>query len=132
MTEPEATNPETRERLLNAAGEAFAENGFKNTTVRDICSRAGANIAAVNYYFRDKEGLYTTCLAQWAQTALEKYPPLLGLPHNAPPEDRLAAFVRSFLLRLLDNSRYAWHGKLMSREMFEPTGALDRMVEEMV
>jgi AcrR family transcriptional regulator len=86
----------------------------------------------VNYYFRDKEGLYTTCLAQWAKTALEKYPPLLGLPADAPAEQRLEAFVHSFLLRLLDNSRFAWHGKLMSREMFEPTGALDRMVEEMV
>jgi AcrR family transcriptional regulator len=132
MSESTANNPETRERLLNAAGEVFAEHGFKGATVRDICSRAGANIAAVNYYFRDKEGLYTTCLAQWAQTALQKYPPLLGLAPDAPAEDRLAAFIRSFLLRLLDNSRYAWHGKLMSREMFEPTGALDRMVEEMV
>src|SRR5215218_1900770 len=132
MSESTATNPETRERLLNAAGEVFAEHGFKNATVRDICARAGANIAAVNYYFRDKEGLYTTCLAQWAQTALQKYPPLLGLAPDAPAEERLSAFIWSFLLRLLDNSRYAWHSKLMSREMFEPTGALDKMVEEMV
>lgn len=132
MTETTVNNPETRERLLDAAGEVFAEHGFKGATVRDICARAGANVAAVNYYYRDKEGLYTTCLAQWARNALEKFPPLLGLAPDAPAEDRLAAFIRSFLLRLLDNSRYAWHGKLMSREMFEPTGALDRMVEEMV
>src|SRR6476660_8833394 len=90
---------ETRERLIDAAGEVFAEHGFKGATIRDICARAGANVAAVNYYFRDKEGLYTTCLAQWAQTALEKYPPLLGLSEDAPAEDRLAAFVHSFLLR---------------------------------
>jgi AcrR family transcriptional regulator len=123
---------ETRERLIDAAGEVFAEHGFKGARVRDICARAEANVAAVNYHFRDKEGLYTTCLARWAQTALEKYPPLLGLAADAPAEQRLEAFVHSFLLRLLDNSRFAWHGKLMSREMFEPTGALDRMVEEMV
>src|SRR6476620_9432691 len=93
------SNPaETRERLIDAAGEVFAEHGFKGARVRDICARAGATVAAVNYYFRDKEGLYTTCLAQWAQTALEKYPPLLGLSEDAPPERRFAAFVHSFLL----------------------------------
>src|SRR5437868_11325514 len=108
----------TRAKLLDAAGEVFSERGYYDATVREICARAGANVAAVNYHFRDKERLYTTCLARWAQTALEKYPPLLGLPADAPLEQRLEAFVHSFLLRLLDNSRFAWHGKLMSREMF--------------
>lgn len=110
----------------------FAEHGFKGATVRDICARAGANIAAVNYHFRDKEGLYTEVLAHWMHRALEQYPPLLGVAPDAPADERLAAFIRSFLLRLLDDSRHAWHGKLMSREMFEPTGALDKMVDESV
>src|SRR4051812_31223853 len=132
MIDTVSNSAETRERLIDAAGEVFAEHGFRGARVRDICALAGANVAAVNYHFRDKERLYTTCLARWAQTALEKYPPLLGLSPDAPAEQRLEAFIHSFLLRLLDNSRFAWHGKLMSREMFEPTGALDRMVEEMV
>ena len=132
MIDIASNSAETRERLIDAAGEVFAEHGFKGARIRDICARAGANIAAVNYHFRDKERLYTTCLARWAQSALEKYPPLLNLRPDAPAEQRLEAFIHSFLLRLLDNSRFAWHGKLMSREMFEPTGALDRMVEEMV
>lgn len=123
---------ETRDRLIDAAGEVFAENGFKGATVRDICARAGANVAAVNYHFRDKEGLYTACLSHWVHRALEQYPPLLDVPQDAPADERLAAFVHSFLLRLLDDSRHAWHGKLMSREMFEPTAALDRMVQEIV
>src|SRR5579871_2525553 len=52
----------TREKIIEAAGAVFAEVGFNNATVREICSRAGANIAAVNYYFRDKLGLYTEVL----------------------------------------------------------------------
>jgi AcrR family transcriptional regulator len=48
----------TRERLLTAAAALFAEHGFRRVTVRDICEEASANVAAVNYHFGDKQGLY--------------------------------------------------------------------------
>jgi len=64
--------------------------------------------------------------------ALEKYPPLLGVAADAPPEKRLRAFVQSLLLRIFDKGPTAWHGKLMLREMIEPTAALDSIVEERV
>ena len=48
----------TKKRLIEAAGSLFADKGFKETTVRDICEQAGANVAAVNYHFGDKEKLY--------------------------------------------------------------------------
>jgi AcrR family transcriptional regulator len=119
----------TRQRVLEAAVEVFAEQGFQKATVRDICKRANANVAAVNYHFRDKGGLYTAVLQYAHQCACEKYPPQLGLRGNATLEHRLQAFVRSLLLRIFDEGRHAWHGKLMSREMFEPTRALDALVE---
>lgn len=52
----------TRDKLLEAAGRAFAERGYSAATVRDICKEAGANVAAVNYYFKDKLALYTEVL----------------------------------------------------------------------
>jgi hypothetical protein len=49
---------------------------------------------------------------------------------DAPPETRLRAFVKSFLLRVFDKGPDSWHGKIMSREMIEPTAALDSLVQE--
>ena len=122
--------PETRQRILEAAGEIFAEQGFRNTTVRDICHLAGANIAAVNYHFGDKQALYLEVLRYAHHCSEEQYPPNLGLLPDPTPPERLHAFVRSFLLRIFDTGRPAWHGKLVSREMIEPTGALDMIVDE--
>ena len=126
----DASHAETRRQLLEAAGAVFAEAGFRNATVREICRRAGANIAAVNYHFGDKETLYAEVLRYAHGRALEKYPPLLDVAADAPPERKLRAFVLSLLLRIFDKGPTAWHGKLMSREMIEPTAALDSLVEE--
>lgn len=122
----------TRQQLLEAAGAVFAETGFRAATVREICRRAGANIAAVNYHFGDKETLYAEVLRYSQQKAVEKHPPLLGVSPNAAPEKKLRAFVQSLLLRIFDTGPIAWHGKLMSREMVEPTAALDTLVQERI
>jgi AcrR family transcriptional regulator len=124
------SSTETRQRLLEAAGEVFAEYGFRRATIRDICRRANANVAAVHYHFGDKEQFYATVLRYAHRYALEKYPPHLGLPDNATSPQRLHAFVRSFLLRILDAGHPAWHGKLIAQEMLAPTPAFEALVEE--
>jgi AcrR family transcriptional regulator len=68
----EPTTIETRQRLLKAAGKVFAERGFRAAAVHDICERARANIAAVNYYFGSKEHLYTAVLQYAFNCALQK------------------------------------------------------------
>jgi AcrR family transcriptional regulator len=125
-----STQDATRRALLDAAAEVFAEVGFRQATIRDICRKAGANGAAVNYHFRDKQGLYTEVLKASYRLALEKYPPDFGLPANPTPEQRLHAFVRSFLLRIFTPGPHSRHGRLMSREMIDPTAALDALVKE--
>ncbi|HEX8877821.1 MAG TPA: CerR family C-terminal domain-containing protein [Phycisphaerales bacterium] len=120
---------DTRRRLIEAAGEVFAEVGFKQATVRDICAKAGANIAAVNYHFRDKETLYAETIAHAHRYSEEHYPMHGGVPHTEPAERRLEGFVRSFLAKILDPNRPTWHGLVMSREMQEPTLSLDTIVE---
>jgi AcrR family transcriptional regulator len=126
---PEA---DTRERLLEAAGQVFAEAGFRAATVRDIVRKAGANVAAVNYHFRDKEGLYAAVLEHFAHAAVAKHPAHGGLAADASPEEQLHAFVRALLLRVFDQGHQSVHGRLMAREMIEPTRALDRIVEQVI
>ncbi len=119
----------TQNRILEAAGEVFAQYGFRCATIRKICEQAGVNVAAINYHFGSKEELYSEVLKYWQEFALKKYPPLLGVGEHAPAEDQLRAFIRSLLLRLLDKGKPAWFGKLVAREMAEPTGAFDDMIK---
>jgi len=128
----ERHDKETRLRLLRAAGEIFSKKGFRAATVREICSKAGANVAAVNYHFESKQNLYLAVLEYAHEEALRRYPPDLGLPDDPTPEDRLAAFIRSMLLRTLGKGKPAWHGRLMARERFEPTGFLDHFIDKAI
>jgi AcrR family transcriptional regulator len=123
---------DTRQRLLEAAGEVFAAQGFRQATVREICQRAGANIAAVNYHFGGKDELYAAVLEYAGAEALRRYPVGAGVEPGATAEARLGAFISNYLDRLLDPGRPAWHGILVSREMVEPTAVLDRLVASFV
>lgn len=119
----------TKARLIEAGGEIFAQHGFHSATIREICRRAKANLCAVNYHFRDKKGLYAAILAFSYQSAVRKYPPDLGLKENSPPQEKLRAFIRAFLLRILDKDAPSWHGRLIFREIAEPTDVLKDIVE---
>ncbi len=109
----------TRDRLLAAAREVFAELGFKDATVREICSRAEVNVAAVNYHFNGKEALFMAALE------LEPIESLIGTGSEADSaEMRLTRFIREFMTRLLDKGCTP-HSKLIMRELLEPSPALD-------
>jgi AcrR family transcriptional regulator len=99
MTAAEAPPAPTRDRILAAASDVFAREGFDGATVREICARAGANVAAVNYYFRDKRGLYRTVLSAWQAEAEERFP-LGACRSGAPVEELLRDFYRAMLNRL--------------------------------
>lgn len=120
----------TREKLVQAAGEVFAESGFRDATVREICARAGANVAAVNYHFRDKLGLYTEVI----KSAIMAQQPAGQNPieaHQTSPRAALTALVHQWLERVRDGGKPAWFARIMAHEMTQPTPALDRVTEAM-
>lgn len=127
---PEET--ETRERILAAAGAVFAEVGFRDATVREICARAGANVAAVNYHFGDKGRLYAETFERARCFSEAEYDRQIAASLGQPAEKRLELYIHAFVRKLLDSGRPTWHAKLMSREMIEPTGVLDEVVQNYV
>ena len=129
MADTATREDNTKTRLIRAAGEVFARDGFRSATVREICRRAGAHLGAINYHFRDKEGLYAAVIDYSHRSAVATYPADAGLPDNASPEERLRCFIRAFLSRLLDEGIPAWHGQLMAREIAAPTGALGQLAQ---
>ena len=128
MHSTDDTDP-ARDRILRAALEIFTERGFKSATIRDICGRAGVNVASVNYHFRSKQALYREALSYAFQEAERKYPQTAFADASLPPADRLRLFIRTLLLRLMDDSHLGFHARLMAREIADPTGALDIIIE---
>lgn len=121
----------TRERLIDAAGEMFAELGFHHTTVRQICERAGANIAAVNYHFKDKTGLYTEVVRQSMRAAhLEAV--RAAFEQNAPAEEIMRAVIKTRLESLRGLDLGDWHFRIFAHELAKPTPAINVVVNEAI
>jgi len=89
----------TRDKLIEAAGHVFAEHGYRAATIREICRRAGANVASVNYTFGDKMGLYTEVLrhsVRAAKTAAMS----AALDASLSAEETIRAVIRARLMSL--------------------------------
>ena len=125
---PELSEENTRDKILNAAGEVFAEYGFEGATIRAITERAEVNVAAVNYHFRDKAELYNRVVVD-ACSARAAWRDAVANPADSP-EERLRTLISHFLEYMLGPDRPAWKRRLMAREMANPTTALDELVEE--
>lgn len=112
--------------------ENFAERGFRDATVREICAQAELNAASVNYYFGGKEKLYVEALGFAFHQANQRYPLGDALDASLPVETRLTSFIRVFLHKLLDETALGHHTKLVAREIADPTRALDGILQSAI
>jgi len=122
---------ETRARLLQAAAQLFAARGFKDVTVREICRGARANVAAVNYHFGDKAGLYREVLQAAIDAIRETNDAARSAGAGRPPEEKLRRYLVVFLQRVLSSESDTIH-RLIQREMDQPTPAMDALVDQAV
>jgi len=121
---------ETCRRLIAAASEEFAQHGYAGARIRNIVLAAGANLAAINYYFGGKEGLYRATLRHLAGEAMAKFP-RGGERRAQPPETRLHRLVYAFLEGLAPEASSPALGRILAHEAMDPSPHLDRLIEEM-
>lgn len=129
-----ASEPDTRQRLIDAACHLFAENGFNSVSVREICEEARANVAAVNYYFRDKEGLCRELLDHLIEVIWKpEHRRLREAMKSRDPEGKLYLYVRTFIGNLLgekQDERSELFSRLLSRAEAEQTPAFEVVIEK--
>ncbi|SEM03964.1 DNA-binding transcriptional regulator, AcrR family [Syntrophus gentianae] len=128
MKVPREGAARTRQHLLIAAGEIFGEKGYRETTIAEICERAGTNIAAVNYHFGSKQALYIESWRHAFSESIKAFPPSGGVSDDAPPEERLRGQVTAILRRIADENNREF--LFMQREMANPTGLLEEVLRE--
>ena len=121
---------DTRQRILEAAGQTFAEKGFEDATVREICQRADANLAAINYHFGDKARLYVEVVKQahCHQGEIPEFPWTV----ETSSEQKLTDFIFHMMSMMLATDRPSWHLELMMREMARPTDACSELVQSFI
>jgi AcrR family transcriptional regulator len=121
---------ETRERLLHTAERLFAERGFKQVTVREICRIARANVAAVNYHFGNKAGLYREVIHVAIDALRTTNEAAMKAAEGCPAEEQLRRFVQVYVRRLLATTPDDWIHRLINKEIADPTPAADALVEK--
>jgi AcrR family transcriptional regulator len=121
---------ETRERLLKAAAQLFADRGFKKVTVRDICRVARANVASVNYHFGDKTGLYREVLQLAIETMRSTNDAARQAGEGLPVDERLRQYISVSMCRAMTSGSGLWISRLIHREMTDPTPTFDTIVEQ--
>ncbi len=121
---------DAQKRLLLAAQEEFAERGFDGATIRDICRKAGANVASINYYFGGKDGLYIEAVKS-AHSCTFPIGAFQSQPAGTPAVEKLRRFIGEMVARMHEPiSPTAM--KLIMREMADPGKAGHIVVKEFI
>jgi TetR/AcrR family transcriptional regulator len=87
----------TRERIVEAALEAFADKGFHGASTRDIARRAGTNQGLITYHFRSKDELWRAAADRIFGMLAENLRESLAAIETAGPRDRARAAIGAYV-----------------------------------
>lgn len=123
---------DTPQALLKAACTLFAQKGFYEANVKEICRRAGANIAAINYHFGGKRKLYLKALDYAATLADQHYPLFADSDEGKEPDQRLAIFMLRQFLRASCEGPGGWFTRMLVHEMTRPSFAHSHILQRTI
>ena len=118
----------TSQRLLVNASRIFAEKGYQDATIAEICEQAVTNIASVNYHFGDKENLYLEAWRYAFQQDLKAHPSDGGVDQNTSAEHRLKGRILSLIARIADPNSHFF--AIVHKEMAHQTRLLEKIMEQ--
>jgi len=116
----------TQQKLLDAAIEAFSENGFKGTSTRDIAERAGVHHPLITYHFKNKDMLWRAAADRVFRDFRRSLAASLEDHKNECPKERMASLIRAYVRYA--KSQPALH-KVMVQEASYPNERLDWLIE---
>lgn len=117
----------TSDRLLSAAIESFAEHGYAGTSIRTVTERAGANVAAVNYHYGDKAGLYRAAVEHVMRSCPSVEPAVLEV---VTCQREWLRHLMGDVVRYLRSAEGSPLMKILVREEMAPTGVLGPLYRE--
>ena len=115
---------DTHARILSAAKKLFADKGFDATSVRDITTEAGCNVASINYHFGGKDKLYLETFRSMLTVLRDRRLEMMGELMERQPSPSLEEFVETFAVIMIEplvgDSRGRMFLNLVSREIIAP------------
>ena len=122
-----ADQTDTQARLLDAALRVFAEQGFHGASIRDICRRAGTNVATVNYHFHGKEKLYRAVVEHAIQSHAAQIPIEIIQSALKTAAKRRHDRIQPLFLPLQLGGHSPWPIRLIVRQLVEPSPEFDKV-----
>jgi TetR/AcrR family transcriptional regulator, regulator of cefoperazone and chloramphenicol sensitivity len=123
---------ETRRQLLEAAGEIFAEHGYAKATSKEICERAKANIAAVNYHFGGKDELYAAVLEEAHSRIVSIEAVAAAAQSRIEPALKLRMFLSRIVAEVCKSGSGGWELRVLSREVLSRSPMLAGLVQNQI
>ena len=133
MPEEKESEP-ARTRILQAAVQLFADEGYKLASVRRICVAAHVNVAMVNYYFHGKDELYLAAFDHARALARASAADVAAASAQAqlPPMEQLRLAIEALVSDMLRSGSASLFSRLVARELIEPTAAIHKLAERNV
>ena len=123
---PRADGDNTRQQIIETAGQLFADLGYGGTTSKLICEECGCNVAAVNYHFGSRDGLYSSVLIE-SHRRLIGLNTLLDISNSNDDSRTKLGHIIDTLIDGIDANQ--WHSRLFIREIMAPSVLIDEMIK---
>ncbi len=126
--EKTVANKETKNLIINCAGKLIAKYGYANVTSKSICEEAKVNMAAINYHFGSRDGLYKAVLKETHDFLISIDELNKLYLSNLTAKEKIEVFIDLFIKRL--SNKKNWYLKVWAREIVNPSPFITKILSQ--